>query len=81
MRVGGALGAAQVRGHHDPRARRSERAERGDAGADAAVVSDDPVLEGHVQVTADKYALAGDIGRQQVVEGLHGSPCVIAKRR
>ena len=67
LRVGRPVGAAQVRADDDARALVDEGVERGQGCAHAAIVRDDAVLQGDVQITTDDDALACE--RTQRIEG------------
>ena len=74
-RVRGALGAAQVGGDDDPGARVGEGLDRGQHGADAAVVGDTRAVQRHVQIGADEDPLARDPFGEEFVDRLHeGTP-------
>jgi hypothetical protein len=69
--LGGALGAAEVRGHHHAGARVREPTDRRHARADAPVVGDDGSVERDVEVGADQDPLAGDALLEELVETRH----------
>ncbi|EGJ78227.1 putative phosphoglycerate kinase [Streptomyces sp. Tu6071] len=68
-----ALGAAEVRGDDDLGTGLDERGEGRQDGADTAVIGDDTVREGHVEVGADEDPLAGHSLRDEFVDRLHGT--------
>lgn len=69
LRVRRALGAAQVGQDDDARTGVGQPRQRGQGGADAAVVGDLRTVEGHVEVGADQDALAAQVA--EGVDGLH----------
>lgn len=74
-RVRGALGAAQVGGDDHAGARLGEGLDRGQHGADTAVVGDRRAVQRHVQVGADESPLARDPFGEEFVDRLHeGTP-------
>ena len=74
LRVRLALGAAEVRGDDDLRARVGELLDRRQRGADPAVVGDAVPVERDVQVAAHQHVAALNALAQQVVEVLDGHP-------
>jgi hypothetical protein len=73
LRIGCALGPAEVRGHDHPRPGVAQRLQRGQAGADPTVVGDGPggLVQRDVQVGAQEHAPTRDALGEQVVEGPH----------
>ena len=78
LRLGGALGAAEVGDHDHAGALPGEGLEGGDRCPHTAVVRDDPVLERNVEVTTDDDALAGE--RTEGVDRSQGHDCSIQRR-
>jgi hypothetical protein len=71
LRLGLALGPAQVRGDDDPRPRLAQLLQRGDGGADATVVGDPRSVERDVEVRADEHGAPGHALGEEVVERVH----------
>ncbi len=67
LRVGRAVRPPEVRAHDDAGARIDECVEGRQRGADTAIVRDDPVPQGDVEITTDDDALA--LERPQSVQG------------
>ncbi len=67
LRVGRPIRAPEVRADHDASALVDEGVERGEGCPHTAIVRDDAVLQGDVQITADDDALACE--RTQRIEG------------
>ena len=67
--IGAALGAAQVRGHHDAGAGVTQPDQRRDARPDAPVVGDRGAVQRDVQVTADQHPATPEVA--EVIEGPH----------
>ena len=73
LRVGRAVGTAEVRADDDAGALVDEGVERGKRRPHAAIVRDHAVLQGDVEITADDDALAGE--RTQRIEGAQRHGC------
>ena len=61
LRVGLALRPTEVRGTHNMRAATGEPLDRRQRGADAEIVDDLAVVDGHIEIGTDQHSLAGHI--------------------